>query len=126
MLFSIKNARVLNESTKTISKKLFTYFLDLLKIFFLFPGLWRDTVCKKSVRHCTACHIAKSQQIFSLRGLCDESRTDRGYFLLNGRKEDAERTRMRPVYEGYFSKLEWIVAGHPGAEKRREDLNNTI
>ncbi len=59
-------------------------------------GRWRDTVCKKSVRHCTACHIINPQQAFTLRGLCQESHIDRGYFLVNGRVRDVNRTRMKP------------------------------
>ena len=51
------------------------------------------------------CDVPDPQQVFTLRGLCEESQIDRGYFLVNGRKEDANTTLMNPVYEGYFSQL---------------------
>lgn len=47
--------------------------------------------------------------MFTLRGLCEESQIDRGYFLVNGRKRDANDTLMNPVYEGYFSQLRFIA-----------------
>lgn len=57
-------------------------FFSLLVIFLLlkidiFVGLWRDTVCKKSVRHCAVCDIREPQQAFTLRGLCEDSQIDR-------------------------------------------------
>ena len=58
--------------------------------------MWRDTVCKKTTRHCITCEISDPGQAFTLRGLCEESQIDRGYFLVNGRPEDKERTLMRP------------------------------
>ena len=51
------------------------------------------------------CDVPDPQQVFTLRGLCEESQIDRGYFLVNGRKGDANATLMNPVYEGYFSQL---------------------
>ena len=29
-----------------------------------FAGLWRDTVCKKGVRHCVMCEVPDPQQVF--------------------------------------------------------------
>lgn len=55
------------------------------------------------------CHISNPQQVFTLRGLCDESQFDRGYFLANGQVQDKDNTRMRPIYEGYFSHIHWRV-----------------
>ena len=51
------------------------------------------------------CDVPDPQQVFTLRGLCEESQIDRGYFLVNGQKGDANDTLMNPVYEGYFSQL---------------------
>ena len=51
------------------------------------------------------CEVPDPQQVFTLRGLCEESQIDRGYFLVNGRRGDADTTLMNPVYEGYFSQL---------------------
>ncbi len=71
-------------------------------------GVWRDTVCKKGVRHCVMCRVAEPMKAFTLRGMCAESQIDRAYFLVNGEPADAETTRMNPVYEGYFSQLKYV------------------
>ncbi len=100
-------------------------------MFHYVTGKWRDTVCKKTVRHCVICHMSDPQQVFTLRqvstqygrevaninrllcrGLCDESQIDRGYFLTNGDPEGVNISKMRPVYEGYFSKIDWFKAEH--------------
>lgn len=76
---------------------------DFISCFFSL-GLWRDTVCTKTVRHCTVCNIREPARVFTLRGLCDDSQFDRGYFLTNGGQE-IETSTKHPVYEGTFSKI---------------------
>ena len=58
-----------------------------------------------------------------MRGLCQDSDIDRGYFLMNGdsRDNDGRMTEdgptenktsksyhMKPVYEGYFYTIHWV------------------
>jgi len=66
----------------------------------LSDGKWRDTVCKKDVRHCMVCKLsAVKNRVFTLRGLCGDTQIDRGYFLLNGVEagdERFEQSMMRP------------------------------
>ena len=78
-------------------------------------GKWRDTLCKKDVRHCVTCEVPDPQQVFTLRGLCEESQIDRGYFLVNGRQSDANATLMNPAYEGFFSQLRFVSQAEEGA-----------
>jgi len=64
-------------------------------------GRWRDTVCKKEVRHCVSCRVAAKGQrtAFTLRGLCADTQIDRGFFLVNGidaHGVDYESSLMRP------------------------------
>jgi hypothetical protein len=64
------------------------------------------------------CYILEPQAVFTLRGMCDDSQIDRGYFLINGKKEDEHKTRMTPVYEGYFSQI--------GYDDRNNMTNGTL
>ena len=63
-------------------------------------------------------------ELFTLRGLCNESDIDRGYFLMGGDSRDnnghltdnglfndgsLENYHMKPVYEGYFHTIHWMT-----------------
>ena len=95
----------------------YLFFNRHIHCFRQFPGLWRDTVCKKTVRHCTVCDIRESSRVFTLRGLCADSQFDRGYFLTNGL--DKEIATKHPIYEGTFSQIHSTVG-----EKSRQDAES--
>ena len=70
-------------------------------------------------------HLKKQEyELFTLRGLCNESDIDRGYFLMGGDSRDnnghltdnglfndgsLESYHMKPVYEGYFHTIHWMT-----------------